>query len=78
MAYKRGDYYAVCDRCGFRYYGSELKKEWNGLWTCPSCWEPKHPQFSPPKPLNEKQKVTPHRPEPEDTFITTAITGDDL
>ena len=34
-----------CDRCGQRYYLKQLHKEWNGLKTCPSCWEPKQPQL---------------------------------
>ena len=37
--------YAICDRCGFRYYLKQLRKEWNGLKTCPDCYEPKHPQL---------------------------------
>jgi len=38
---------ARCDRCGFVYYYLQLKKEWNGLKTCPECFEPKHPQLEP-------------------------------
>ena len=36
---------AHCDRCGFRYKLLELRKEWNGLKTCPECYDPKHPQL---------------------------------
>jgi len=39
---------AICDRCGQQYKFLELKKEWNGLMTCPECYEPKHPQLDPP------------------------------
>ena len=38
---------AICDRCGFQYYYLDLKKEWNGLFVCPECYEPKHPQLEP-------------------------------
>lgn len=38
---------AICDRCGQQYDFSQLRKEWNGLMTCPECWEPKHPQLDP-------------------------------
>ena len=31
----------------FEYKLSELKEEWNGLKTCPECFEPKHPQLEP-------------------------------
>jgi len=36
---------AICDRCGQQYNFHQLRKEWNGLMTCPECWEPKHPQL---------------------------------
>ena len=39
---------AICDRCGYQYPYLELRKEWNGLRTCPECFEPKHPQLDPP------------------------------
>ena len=46
MAYASGKFSkAQCDRCGFVYDYPELKTEWNGLKTCPSCWEPKQPQL---------------------------------
>ena len=38
---------ALCDRCGFEYKLLDLKKEWNGLKTCPECFETKHPQLEP-------------------------------
>jgi len=79
MSYTPGEYYMICDRCGFRRLASEMKKEWNGWWVCfDTCFEKKHPQYTPPKPLGESQKVPIHRPEPPDNFITEKITGDDL
>ena len=48
MAYAIGKYAkAICDRCGFEYKLNQLKEEWNGLKTCPSCFEVKHPQLEP-------------------------------
>ena len=48
MAYAAGKKSrARCDRCGFVYKYTELKNEWNGLKTCPECFEPKHPQLEP-------------------------------
>ena len=38
---------ALCDRCGQQYKYLQLRQEWNGLFTCPSCFEPKHPQLDP-------------------------------
>ena len=42
--YKKGDYKAACDRCGFDYKASELREEWQGLKVCATCYEPRHPQ----------------------------------
>lgn len=41
--YKKGDWNADCDRCGFTYKASELKTEWQGLKVCSTCYEPRHP-----------------------------------
>lgn len=43
--YKPGEWNAICDRCGFKYKASMLKEEWQGLMTCPTCWETKHPSL---------------------------------
>lgn len=39
---------AICDRCGQQYKYHQLQQEWNGLFTCSECFEPKHPQLDPP------------------------------
>jgi len=54
---------------------------WDKLFVCnDTCYEEKHPHYTDPKPLGEKQSVPVHRPEPEETFIDPAdpITQDDL
>jgi NAD-dependent SIR2 family protein deacetylase len=33
-----------CQRCGFQYPSTEIKKEWTGLHVCSSCYETRHPQ----------------------------------
>ena len=49
MAYATGKFAkALCDRCGQQYKYLQLRQEWNGLFTCPECFEPKHPQLDPP------------------------------
>lgn len=79
MAYKSGDYYVICDRCGLRKYASECRMTWDKLFVCAdTCWEPKHPQYTPPKPLGEKQNVSAHRPEHNEAFVTAMeVTGTD-
>jgi hypothetical protein len=35
---------AVCDVCGFKFKGHELRKRWDNLMCCPADWEQRHPQ----------------------------------
>jgi NAD-dependent SIR2 family protein deacetylase len=63
---------ALCDRCGQQYKFLELKKEWNGLMTCPECYEPKHPQLEPKNASADPQALPwtrPARQEPVTVFV---------
>ena len=42
--YKKGDWLALCDMCGQRYYASKLRQRWDGLMVCNKDWETRHPQ----------------------------------
>jgi hypothetical protein len=42
--YKRGDWNAICDRCGAKFKASQLRKTWEGFMVCQKDWEPRHPQ----------------------------------
>ena len=39
-----GQYNAICDRCGFKFKSSELRKDWQGLMVCDKDFEQRHPQ----------------------------------
>lgn len=68
--YRPGDHLALCDRCGFEYYASQLRKTWDGLLVCDKDWEPRHPQdFVRGRP--DRQAVADARPEPDPVFLTT-------
>ena len=54
---------AICDRCGLQYRYTELKREWQGLRSCPECWSPKHPQLDPIYPPTEPQALMNPRPD---------------
>jgi hypothetical protein len=47
MAYKPGDNFVACDRCGFRKYASECRKQWDGWFVCKDCYDDKHPSLEP-------------------------------
>lgn len=42
--YKKGDWNAICDTCGFKFKASQLRKTWDGFYVCKNDWEPRHPQ----------------------------------
>lgn len=72
--YVAGDWNAICQRCGFKYKASAIRKEWTGLMVCSECYETRHPQDL--IQINTETIATPWAsPEPTDTFITV---GDPL
>lgn len=67
--YKAGQWNAICDRCGFKFKSSELKKDWQGLMVCEHDYELRNPQdFLRVRP--EKISVDWARPESIDVFVT--------
>jgi len=42
--FKKGDWNAYCDICGFEYKASELRLNSDNLYVCKRDWEAKHPQ----------------------------------
>lgn len=70
---------AVCDRCGFIYPHSRLRKEWTGLLVCPQDWDPRPADTKPPKLGPEGVPIRDARPEPEPIFRAEGeLGGDDL
>jgi len=41
---KLGDWNAICDTCGQKYKGTELKLQWNGFYACDTCFDFRQPQ----------------------------------
>jgi len=70
---------AECDRCGFRYKLTELKKEviktkTYNLLVCPSCWDPDQPQLSLGMfPVDDPQAV--RDPRPDVSYYQSGYTG---
>ena len=73
MSYISGDYWLICDVCGFRIRRSQIRKRWDGLMVCASDWEPRHPQDF-VKGRVDRMAVPIARPEPVDNFLTESIT----
>lgn len=72
----------ICQRCGFKKWNHELKREWTGLRVCAdTCWEPRHPQdFVRAKP--DKQNPPWVSPEPAEIDVSPGsgneVTANDL
>ena len=61
--FRPGDHLVQCDRCSRVFYRSECTKDWQNLIVCnKSCYEPKHPHYTDPRPLGEIQAVRDARP----------------
>lgn len=77
-AYRPGDAYALCDRCGFRFHKSELKKTWDNLMVCRDDFETRHPQDL-IKVKQERISIKDARPQGQDVFLSPGdVTADDL
>ena len=75
--YVKGEWNALCQRCGFVHKSGHIRREWTGLMVCKECWEPRHPQEDVRSKV-DKQAPPWSSPEPDDVFITDPITADDL
>ena len=77
MTYSPGAVRAICDRCGFEYKLSELRKEWTGLMVCSADFDRRPPELSPPNVRPEGVPKPNSRPDNQvDSENTT--TRDDL
>lgn len=66
--WKSGSWNAICDRCGFKFKGEELQKEWTGSMVCGTCFEPRHPQdFQQAVPDNKPKQY--YRPDNDSTEV---------
>lgn len=75
--YRSGDFWRICDVCGFKHRASETSKRWDGLMVCAKDWEPRHPQdYVRSKP--DRMIVPMARPEAPDQFVGgQTLTADD-
>jgi len=70
---------AQCDRCGFRFKLTDLKKEIiktkkYDLKVCPQCWDPDQPQLQLGMyPVSDPQAV--REPRPDTTYYSAGLNG---
>jgi len=66
--YKKGDWNAICDVCGFKFKASQLRKRWDNMRVCSDDWEERQPQDL-LRARPDDQSVPWTRPEGEDQDI---------
>lgn len=77
-AYIPGDYYVLCDECGFKVRSSQTRRRWDNKRVCLKDWETRHPQDF-VRGRHDRQRVPNPRPEPSDVFLNeNDVTADDL
>jgi hypothetical protein len=70
---------AICDRCGFQFKLTSLKKEviktkLYNLMVCPTCWDPDQPQLQLGMyPVDDPQAV--RNPRKDTTYVTAGLNG---
>ena len=70
---------AQCDRCGFRFKLTTLRKEIiktkkYDLKVCPECWDPDHPQLQLGMyPVDDPQAV--REPRPDNSYLQSGTSG---
>lgn len=76
--YCPGDYYLICDVCGFQFRRSEMRERWDKAMVCRKDWEPQHPQeFL--RGRADRIGVPVARPEATDYFLSdNEVTTEDL
>jgi hypothetical protein len=52
--YRPGDYWRVCDVCGFDMLRSKIRIRWDGLRVCPKDWEEKPERLQPKRIRKER------------------------
>lgn len=71
---------AECDRCGFRFKLTELKKETVkgniiNILVCPTCWTPDQPQLMlGTYPVDDPQGL--HNPRPDRSYVVSGLLYD--
>lgn len=67
--YIPGDFWRICDRCGFKTRASQTFRTWDGLYVCAEDFETRHPQDF-VRGRKDVQNVPDPRPESVDVFIS--------
>jgi hypothetical protein len=68
MTYIAGDFWRICDCCGFKRRASQTRMRWDGLIVCLEDFETRHPQDF-VRGRKDNQVVPNPRPESADMLV---------
>lgn len=72
--YIAGDFWRICERCGFKKRASQTYRTWDGLYVCHEDFETRHPQDF-VRGRKDIQNVPNARPEPLENIIGPLLTN---
>jgi NAD-dependent SIR2 family protein deacetylase len=79
MAFATAKYaYGLCDQCGQRYKLKRLKKQWDGIKSCPQCYDTKHPQLQPKNRPADPEALRDPRPNTDIEVFSGKVISDDV
>lgn len=78
MSYIPGASKGICDRCGFEFRLSELRKEWTGLMVCAKDLDPNPAEMTPPEVTAEGLASPNSRPDNQIDNTPNLTTAEDL
>lgn len=78
VAYAPGNPWGICQRCGFKFRLSDLRKEWSGLTVCDKDHDPLPDTMRPVRNAPEGLVRRDASPQPADVFVSTPTTPNDL
>jgi len=70
--------YGLCDQCGQRYKLKRLKKQWDGIKSCPQCFDTKHPQLQPKNRPADPEALRDPRPNTDIEVFSGKVISDDI
>jgi len=70
--------YGLCDQCGQRYKLKRLKKQWDGIKSCPQCFDTKHPQLQPKNRPADPEALRDPRPNTDIEVFSGKVISDDV
>lgn len=79
MAFAQAKYaYGLCDQCGQKYKLKRLKKQWDGIKSCPQCFDTKHPQLQPKNRPADPEALRDPRPNTDVEIFSGKVISDDV